>query len=102
MTREASPLPDQTRREFLAAAGALASTSCEVREARAGDTAFGSEPASVAASIPPHRPLVVEGIHAYTDRLSLLYQYLEGLRGHAVCSDLARNQEIDRQQWLRQ
>jgi hypothetical protein len=71
VTREASPLPDQTRREFLAAAGALASTSFDVRQVHYGDTAFGSEPAAVAASIPPHRPLVVEGIHAYTDRLSV-------------------------------
>ncbi len=36
------------------------------------------------------------------DRLPLLDQYLEGLCGHAVQSDLARDQEIDRQQRLRQ
>ncbi len=71
MTREASPMLDQTRREFLAAAGALASTSFDVREARAGVTAPRPEPDAVAAAIPPHRPLVVEGIHAYTDRVSV-------------------------------
>ena len=36
------------------------------------------------------------------DRVPLLDQYLEGLCGHAVQSDLERDQEVDRQQRLRQ
>ena len=71
MTHEVSPAPDPTRREFLAAAGVLASTSLDVREARATDTARRPEPALVAAAIPLHRPLAVEGIHAYADRVSV-------------------------------
>jgi N,N-dimethylformamidase len=57
-----------TRREFLAAAGgALASSTLTGRESRAA----GAATAETLAAIPPHRPLIVEGIHAYTDRLSV-------------------------------
>ena len=71
MKQGSSPIFDQTRREFLAAAGALASTSFDAREARAADTARVPEPTADVAAIPPHRPLAVEGIHVYTDRVSV-------------------------------
>ena len=57
-----------TRREFLAAAGgALASTTLVRGELRAA----GPERAGPAGAIPPHRPMEVEGIHAYTDKVSV-------------------------------
>lgn len=61
-----------TRREFLAAAsGALASP------ALAGSDPFAAGPESGVtrkperSAIPPHRPLKVEGVHAYTERPSM-------------------------------
>ncbi|MDR3635348.1 MAG: LamG domain-containing protein [Isosphaeraceae bacterium] len=57
-----------TRREFLAAAGgALATSSLAGRELRAAD----AERQDARAAVPPHRPLTVEGVHAYTDRVSV-------------------------------
>jgi hypothetical protein len=61
-------MTDQTRREFLAATGsALASTPFVALEPRAVEPARGPE----ASAVPPHRPLSVPGIHAYTDRVSV-------------------------------
>ena len=61
-------MTDQTRREFLAATGgALASTSLAALEPRAAEPVRGTE----SSAIPPHRPLSVAGIHAYTDRVSV-------------------------------
>ncbi len=68
---ETLAMTDQTRREFLAAAGALASTSFAVRGRSAGDAARGRARRRSPSAIPPHRPLAVEGIHAYTDRVSV-------------------------------
>ena len=63
---------DQTRREFLAAAGGstLAAPSPS-RLALAGDAAARRLDAAQPATIPPHRPMTVEGVHAYTDRVSV-------------------------------
>jgi hypothetical protein len=62
---------DQTRREFLAAAGALASVSLAAPDALAVEPGLGADSAAGVASIPPHTPLAVEGIHAYADRVSV-------------------------------
>ena len=62
-------MSEPTRREFLAAAGgALASSAVSAREPLAAEPRRrrGRPPA-----IPPHRPQVVEGIHAYADRVSV-------------------------------
>ena len=56
-----------TRREFLATVGALATSAVSAREPLAAEP----RPASPPTAIPPHRPQVVEGIHAYTDRVSV-------------------------------
>lgn len=57
-----------TRREFLAAAGgALASSTLASHELRAA----GLQRVTAPAEVPPHRPLTVEGVHAYTDRVSV-------------------------------
>jgi len=61
-------MTDQTRREFLAATGgALASTTFVALEPRAAEPARGTE----SSAVQPHRPLAVQGIHAYTDRVSV-------------------------------
>ena len=64
---------DPTRREFLATAGA---TIASAKIAGAGDARarhvraqLGTNP--LRTRFPPHRPLTVEGIHAYTDRVSV-------------------------------
>jgi hypothetical protein len=58
-------MAEPNRREFLGSVGgALASASL----AR-GERLLDAEPAPVA--IPPHRPTIVEGVHAYTDRVSI-------------------------------
>jgi N,N-dimethylformamidase len=56
-----------TRREFLTTAGALATSAIAASEPPAADP----RPTSRAAAIPPHRPQVVEGIHAYADRVTV-------------------------------
>jgi hypothetical protein len=65
-------MTDPTRREFLAsAASVLASTGALAAgepEHAAGSASQG-EPGP--GLFPPHRPMSVEGIHAYTDRLSV-------------------------------
>ena len=61
-------MPGPTRREFLTAAGALAASAIPARETIADDP----RPASRPAAIPPHRPQGRrEGIHAYTDRVTV-------------------------------
>ena len=65
-------MTEQTRREFLAAAGtALASTSIVAAELRAAEPTQAAKREAEAPAIPPHQPMVVEGIHAYTDRVSV-------------------------------
>jgi len=65
-------MTEQTRREFLAAAGtALASTSIVAAELRAANPGQGGKRETDSSAIPPHKPLSVEGIHAYTDRVSV-------------------------------
>lgn len=57
---------DRTRREFLAAAsGALAVTALGAPDA------WAEEPKTRNEQIPPHEAVMVEGIHAYTDRVSV-------------------------------
>src|SRR5437764_1247257 len=67
-------MTDPTRREFLAAAGGVlaspplvASELPAVELAQAADRDREPEP----RAFPPHRALAVEGIHAYTDRVSV-------------------------------
>jgi Concanavalin A-like lectin/glucanases superfamily len=68
---ESLPIVDQTRREFLAAAGALARAPFGVPAALATESTAEADPAAIAAAIPPHRPLSVEGVHAYASRVSV-------------------------------
>lgn len=64
-------MSDPTRREFLAAAGGvLGSSAVLVPDAAAAETSPAIPPAQP-SNIPPHKPQVVEGIHAYTDRVSV-------------------------------
>lgn len=61
-----------TRREFLVAAGsAAASASLIVPDLAAVEENRGADTMAEPTSLPPHRPLAVEGIHAYTDRVSV-------------------------------
>ncbi len=65
-------MTEQTRREFLAAAGtALASTSIVASELRGAEPAQVTKRETAPAAIPPHQALTVEGVHAYTDRVSV-------------------------------
>jgi hypothetical protein len=63
-------MSEPNRREFLvAASGALASSAVRA----AGTTEAQPSPNATAAdsAIPPHKPQVVEGVHAYADRVSV-------------------------------
>ncbi|MGP0064438.1 MAG: N,N-dimethylformamidase beta subunit family domain-containing protein [Isosphaeraceae bacterium] len=61
-----------TRREFLVAAGCtMATTSLADRGTPDDDNADAKTPTADSQSFPPHRALAVEGIHAYTDRVSV-------------------------------
>ncbi len=63
-------MTDQTRREFLAAAGgALAVSPLMAAETPTAKLARAEKREPESASIPRHRSLAVEGVHAYTDRL---------------------------------
>jgi len=63
---------DPTRREFLAAAGGgVAAVSRVAGELRAAEPGGTDEDEARAVEIPAHRPLAVEGVHAYTDRISV-------------------------------
>ncbi len=65
-------MTETTRREFLAAAGSvLATTSAVGAGASEHVEAGASRREALAGSLPPHRPLLLEGIHAYTDRVSV-------------------------------
>ncbi|WP_010584576.1 LamG domain-containing protein [Schlesneria paludicola] len=65
-------MTDQTRREFLVAAGGvLATTSLVAGERVSAKFASLAKPDVDAAAIPPHHEQTVEGIHAYTDRLNV-------------------------------
>jgi hypothetical protein len=62
---------DPNRREFLASAGALASGSFVLAE-RATNERYAAESSEAgSAPFPPHRPTTIEGVHAYTDRVSV-------------------------------
>ena len=59
-------MTDPNRREFLASTGAaLASASFALADR---DAIVRSESP---VSMPPHRPMTIEGVHAYTDRVSV-------------------------------
>jgi N,N-dimethylformamidase len=63
---------DSTRREFLAATGgALVSSAFATTESQAGERARAENREPEPVAFPPHRPLTVPGIHAYTDRVSV-------------------------------
>ncbi len=63
---------DPTRREFLAAAGgAIASTTVLAAEPRDSESSDEIRNEAGPDAFPPHAPLWVEGVHAYTDQLSV-------------------------------
>ena len=64
-------MTDLTRREFLAAAGAMAATTPAAPDSLSADSTSGAAAAAAPAGIPPHRPLPLDGIHAYTDHVSV-------------------------------
>jgi hypothetical protein len=65
-------MTDPNRREFLASAGAaLAASPFLVADQGPGEHGPTSESATLPAPFPPHRPMAVEGVHAYTDRVSV-------------------------------
>ena len=58
-----------SRREFLAAAGGtLAASAVANSELLAASER--SAPSALPATIPPHRAMTVDGVHAYTDRVA--------------------------------
>jgi hypothetical protein len=65
-------MADQTRREFCVnAGGALAATALVSADLLATVKAADSSSTREPAAIPPHRPQTVDGVHAYTDRVSV-------------------------------
>ncbi len=58
-----------TRREFLAATGGVLATAGSGPSEHQSADARGDQ--SEPGLIPPHRPILVEGIHAYTSRVSV-------------------------------
>jgi hypothetical protein len=65
-------MPDPNRREFLASAGgALASAPLVVADRVPGGRGAADSPSVTSAPIPPHHAQSVEGVHAYTDRVSV-------------------------------
>lgn len=65
-------MTDQTRREFLVAAGGvLATTSLVAGESTSVKSTSVAKPDVASIAIPPHQEQMVEGIHAYTDRLNV-------------------------------
>ena len=65
-------MTDPTRREFLAAAGSAPGFDVARRCRRAARRrACEADERARPAAIPPHRPLAVDGVHAYTDRVSV-------------------------------
>lgn len=65
-------MTDQTRREFFVnAGGAIAATPLVAGELLAAAETTGERASSESAGIPPHRPIPLEGIHAYTDKISV-------------------------------
>lgn len=65
-------MTDRTRREFLAAAGgALASTALIGQGPSAAAPSREADRGPEPSGIPPQRPMVVEGVHAYADRVSV-------------------------------
>jgi hypothetical protein len=65
-------MTDQTRREFLAVAGLVVTAAPGVAaEERAVQPGGKPGPATRIDAIPAHQPLAVEGVHAYTDRISV-------------------------------
>jgi hypothetical protein len=65
-------MTDHNRREFLATAGcAIASAGRVVVADRAGNQQNQHEALAQSTAIPPHWPLALEGVHAYTDQVSV-------------------------------
>lgn len=64
-------MSDPTRREFLAAAGGALAAPAVVAPAALAEYTSASTALERASGIPPHKPQVVEGIHAYTDHVSV-------------------------------
>jgi hypothetical protein len=65
-------MTDQTRREFMGAAGLAVACASPVAAGECIGESYGTrEDATRAEAIPPHQPLAVEGVHAYTDRISV-------------------------------
>jgi hypothetical protein len=63
---------DPTRREFLEVAGcAIASSSRAVADERASRSLITHADKPRIDQVPPHQPLAIEGVHAYTDRISV-------------------------------
>ncbi len=60
-------MPEPNRREFLASAGGALAAASLVSTEREEKSASGTTP----SPIPPHRRMAVEGVHAYTDRVSV-------------------------------
>lgn len=64
-------MTERTRREFLATTGGLLATSTLAGRELLAQPPTAAAAASNAGAIPPHHSQAVEGVHAYTDRLSL-------------------------------
>ncbi len=60
-----------SRREFLATGGYLASAALIPAPPGRGEPSRSIPSEPVSDPIPPHRPTIVEGVHAYTDRVSV-------------------------------
>jgi hypothetical protein len=65
-------MPDPNRRAFLASAGGALAAASFVGTARPAVEHAATEPSGRSSvPFPPHQPMVVEGVHAYTDRVSV-------------------------------
>lgn len=65
-------MADQSRRDFLkAAGGVLASTGLVAAEPKPVKSGAVEKVAPESNLIPPHRAQIVEGVHAYTDRINV-------------------------------
>ncbi|HEY4308944.1 MAG TPA: LamG domain-containing protein [Pirellulales bacterium] len=65
-------MTDPTRREFCASAGSvLAATALAASDLLPRAVAAEQPPKADKATIPPHRPVAIDGVHAYTDRISV-------------------------------
>ena len=65
-------MSDPTRREFLKSTTAAVAAGAMMRGTTAASEAESKPPqAASSGSIPPHRELPIDGVHAYTDKLSV-------------------------------